>query len=67
MTAAEIASMNRYDQAALRPSALAPTEEIRTGIEAPTAIPSMSGNAVAKVMTPVKESACRIPTAAEAL
>ena len=34
---------------------------------APTPMPRITGNAVAKVMTPVKESACRIPTAAEAL
>ena len=49
------------------PSTFAPMAEIRTGMAAPMAMPMMSGNAVAKSITPVEASACTIPTAADAL
>ena len=46
---------------------LAPRALSSTGTAAPMAIPMMMGNATSKVTAPVMASACRIPTAAEAL
>ena len=46
---------------------MAPSADSSTGTAAPMAIPMMMGNAISKVMAPVMDSACRIPTAAEAL
>ena len=42
-------------------------EESRTGQAAPTPIPMVIGRAAAKVIEPVIDSACRIPTEADAL
>ena len=41
--------------------------EISTGTEAPIAMPRITGSAILKVISPVLESACRIPTDADAL
>ena len=49
-----------------RPSTLAPMAESITGAAAPMHTPIRSGIDSASVMTPVTESACTIPTAAEA-
>ena len=46
---------------------MAPREESSTGSEEPMAMPRIRGKAVSKLMAPVMERACRIPTAAEAL
>ena len=46
---------------------LAPRADRSTGTEAPMAIPIIIGSAISKVITPVEERACRIPTEAEAL
>jgi len=44
-----------------------PIEERSTGQAAPTPIPIVIGSAAAKLMLPVMDNACRIPTDAEAL
>ena len=46
---------------------MAPSADSSTGTAAPMAIPMMMGNAISKVMAPVMDRACKIPTAAEAL
>ena len=49
------------------PLTFAPTADRSTGIAAPMAMPMMMGRAMEKSITPVDASACRIPTAADAL
>ena len=44
-----------------------PIAESKTGQAAPTPIPSVIGKAAAKLIEPVIESACKIPTDADAL
>ena len=49
------------------PSTFAPTADKSTGSAAPMAMPMMMGRAMEKSITPVEASACKMPTAAEAL
>ncbi len=60
-------SFNRYTSAVRFPFLFVPIEESSTGQEAPTPIPIVIGSAVAKLIVPVTESACKIPTEADAL
>ena len=57
----------RYESAVRLPSALAPIADSSTGTAAPMAMPMMMGNATSKLTAPVIASACKMPTAAEAL
>ena len=59
--------MTRYESAVRLPSALAPIADSSTGTAAPMAMPMMMGNATSKLTAPVMASACKMPTAAEAL
>ena len=49
------------------PLTLAPSEDSSTGTAAPMAMPSVMGKATENVIVPVMASACKMPTAAEAL
>ena len=49
------------------PLRLAPRADSSTGTAAPMAMPMTMGRATSKVTAPVMASACKIPTAAEAL
>ena len=49
------------------PLTLAPREDSSTGTAAPMAMPSVMGKATENVIVPVMASACRMPTAADAL
>ena len=60
-------SITRYDSAVRLPSALAPIADSSTGTAAPMAIPIIIGNATSKLTAPVMASACKMPTAADAL
>ena len=59
--------MNRYTNAVRFPLVLAPIADNNTGVAAPIPIPIIIGTAVPKLIAPVTERACNIPTEAEAL